>query len=202
MPEELRMEDYTPERVAERIGELRRHLRDELLPQAREHSESTFLVRFVEYLDRQAERLETSLTGPIDILALATRNLLEFFSLLNQIFINQQARDQFIGEMLLDLEDIRSRAEKMGIPKHMLEEDLPEWQDIPQKRLVVMRDKHDEYMFKLCSKCIHPSALSILAEHSTSGRFMFYFFGLNYLGRSYNFLVARVFNQIYISSIT
>jgi hypothetical protein len=196
MSEEIRMEDYSPERVAERISEMRRHLRDDLLPEARKHPESSLLVRFVEYLDRQAERFETSLTGPTDILALTTRNLLEFFSLLNQIFINQKTRDQFIGEMYVDAEEIRVRAEKMGIPKHMLEEDLPEWKEIPQKRLLVMRDKYDEYMFKLCSKCIHPSALSILAEHSMPGRFMFYFFGFNYLGRSYNFLVERVFYQL------
>jgi hypothetical protein len=193
---EFDISDYSPEKVTDKVRELRGHLREDLLPKARLHSESTFLVPFVEYLDLQAERFETYLLGPIDLLALATRNLLEFVSLLNQIFINQKTRDQFIGEMYVDAEEIRVRAEKMGIPKHMIEEDLPDWPDIPQKRLVVMRDRYDEYMFRLCSKCIHPSALSVLAKHCMPGRLMFYFFGFNYLGRSYNFLVQRMFDEL------
>jgi hypothetical protein len=196
MSDETHLADYTPEKLAERAREVRDHLRDDLLPGAEKHSESEFLVRFVRYLDRQAELFETSLTGPIEHLALSTRNLLEFRLLMNQVFSSQEARNIFIGEMCVDSEEVKVRAEKMGIPKHMLDDDLPEWPEIPKKHLIVMRDKYDEYMFKLCSKCIHPTAVAILGDHCTPGRFMFYFFGFNYLGQAYNFLVQRVFHQL------
>lgn len=196
MSDEIKLEDYTPERMGERVGELRNHLRDDLLPEAQKHAESSFLVPFVTYLDMQAQRLETSLIGPMDLLALAVRNLLEFWSLINQVFASQKARAEFIGEMYVDAEEIRVRAERMGIPRHMLSSEPPEWPEIPEKRTVVMRDKYDEYMFKLCSKHIHPSAVTILAERAMPGEFIFYFFAMNYLGRSYNFLVDRVFHEL------
>jgi hypothetical protein len=196
MSSEFDLNDHTTEKTTVRIRELRSHLRDELLPGARGHAQSDFLLPFVEYLDRQAERFETSLEGPEDLLALATRNLLEFLALLHKVFINRKTRAEFLGEMYVDAEEIRARAEKMGIPRHILEAEPPEWEDIPEKRLAIMRDKSDDYFFKLCSKYIHPSAVSILAPKALPGPLIFYVFGCNYLMRSYNFLVDRVFSGI------
>jgi hypothetical protein len=56
--------DFTVEKTADRIRELRSHLHEELSPGARGHLQSNFLTPFVEYLDRQAERFEASLSGP------------------------------------------------------------------------------------------------------------------------------------------
>jgi len=194
--QEFDIANFSAVRTAERIREFRSHLRDELLPGSRGHAQSTFLVPFVEYLDRQAERFEAYLDGPMDLLALVGRSLLEFFLLLNNVFTNQETRQLFVGEMYLDAEEIRTRIEKMGIPGHLLQTEPPEWDAIPNKRVLVMKDKFDDYFFKLCSKCVHPTALSILAPESLSGRFIFYYFALNYLARSYNFLVDRVFHEI------
>jgi hypothetical protein len=51
-------------------------------------------------------------------------------------------------------------------------------------------------------KFIHPSALSILAPQSLPGPFIFYFFGCNYLGRSYNFLSQRIFSDLDVGTAT
>jgi hypothetical protein len=88
MTPEFDMADFSAERTAQKIREIRAHIREELIPGAREHLEANFLVPFVEYRDRQAERFGNSIDGPDDHLALATRNLLEFVSLLNQVFTN------------------------------------------------------------------------------------------------------------------
>jgi hypothetical protein len=115
-------------------------------------------------------------------------------SLLNQVFTNVNTRAHFVGEMYVDSKEIRDRIEKMGVPGHMLQQEPPEWDAIPDRRVMVMRDRYDDYFFKLSSKFIHPSAISILAPQSLPGPFIFYFFGCNYLGRSYNFLSERIFS--------
>jgi len=194
--QEFAPSNYTRERTAERIRETRAHLRDELLPGASNHSQSTFLVPFVRYLDHQAQRFEESIGGATDHLALATRNLLEFLALLNHVFTNQRTRAEFVGEAFLDGNEISERLARMGIPGHLLDREPPEWNAIPAKRVVVMKDKFDDYFFKLCSKLIHPSAISIMCPDALPGPLVFHFFGLNYLGRSYNFLVNRVFEGI------
>jgi hypothetical protein len=80
MPPDFDMADFSAERTAEKIKEIRAHIREEPVPGAREHAESRFLVPFAEYLALRAERFEKSIEGPEDHLALATRNLLEFWS--------------------------------------------------------------------------------------------------------------------------
>jgi hypothetical protein len=196
MTPEFDMADFSAERTAEKVGEIRAHIAEELLPGARDHSESKFLVPFVAYLDRQAERFGASIAGPEEHLALATRNLLEFLSLLNQVFTNVSTRAHFVGEMYVDSKEIRDRLEKMGVPGHMLHQEPPAWDAIPERRVLVMKDKYDDYFFKLSSKFIHPSAVSILAPQALPGPFIFCFFGCNYLGRSYNFLSERIFSGL------
>jgi hypothetical protein len=112
--------NYTAEKTADRIRELRSHLHEELLPGARGHLQSNFLTPFVEYLDRQAERFEASLPGPLDVIAWTTRNLLEFCSLITQVFVNEESRAQFFGEVYVDSEEIKTRLENLGIPRHLL----------------------------------------------------------------------------------
>ena len=60
----------------------------------------------------------------------------------------------------------------------------------------MLKDSYDDYFFKLCSKYVHPSATWIFAPEAMPGPFIFYFSGLNYLNRSYNFLVDRVFKNL------
>lgn len=202
MPPDFDMADFSAERTAEKIKEIRAHIREELVPGAREHAESHFLVPFAEYLALRAERFEKSIEGPEDHLALATRNLLEFWSLINQVFTNVSTRAHFIGEMYVDSKEIRERVEKMGVPGHMLQQESPEWDAIPDRRVRVMKDEYDDYFFKLSSKFIHPSAVSILAPQSLPGPFVFYFFGCNYLSRSYNFLSQRIFSNLELGIVS
>jgi hypothetical protein len=194
MSAQFDIEKFSPENVATKIAELRQHLNDELLPGAKVCSDTDFVLPFVEYLASQADLFGGVLTGRMDLLALTCRNLLEFWGLLNEVFSSQESRANFIGEMYLDAEEVRTRVERMGIPKEMLNTDLPEWDTIPDKRVAGKRDEFDDYFFKLCSKCIHPTALSILAPGAQPGPFIFHFFGLNYLTRSYNFLSGKVFS--------
>jgi hypothetical protein len=196
LAKEFDIADYTADRAAEKVRELRSHLHETLLPGARAHAEGIFIVPFVEYLDRQAERFESSISGPLDLLAWTARNLLEFWSLISQVFVSAETRAYFFGETYLDVEEIRMRIEKMGIPKHMLSNEPPEWDAIPQKRILLFKDRYGDYFFKLCSKYVHPSATLILAPQAMPGAFIFYFFGWNYLTKSYNFLVDRVFKTL------
>jgi hypothetical protein len=188
--------DFTAEKTTERIRELRRHLHEELLPGSRGHLQGGFITPFVEYLDRQAERFEASLGGPLDVTAWRTRNLLEFWSLMTQVFVNQESRAYFFGEMFVDGDEIRSRLEKLGIPRHQMNDEPPAWDWVPDKRLTVLKNRYDDYVFKLCSKYIHPSATWIFAREAMPGPFIFHFSGLGYLNRSYNFVIDRVFKSI------
>jgi len=189
----ISLEDYTPEKVAVRIEEYRQHIRDELRPGTRGHPDESLVVAFIDYLDNQAKRFAETLIEPMDLLALTCRNLLELRYLVVEVFSTLESRNLFIGEMYLDSEEIRMRAQRMGIPEHMLNTEPPDWDTIPDKRFTIKRDVYDDYMFKLSSKCIHPTAVSILAPPAMPGTFIFYLFGLNCLGRSYNFLSTQVF---------
>jgi hypothetical protein len=186
-------DDYSVELTGAKIDEIRHHLQNELLPAARAQTQSLFLVPFVQYLDSRAERFKAFLGGPVDLIALVARNLLELSALMGQVFTNQSTRELFVGEMYVDAAEIRDRLERMGIPGKLLETEPTEWDAIPQKRVLLMKDLYDDYFFKLCSKAIHPSAISILAPDAMPGPLVFHVFGLHHLAKSYNLLATEVF---------
>lgn len=193
--------EYTPEMTLAKIIELRNHLRDDLMPQATEREDAVFVTRFVSYLDTLATRFEQCVNAPLDLLAFVARNLLEFSVLLPIVFESQNNKALFMNEAFrIDTRDLQTRldatfAEVGASPSHeALIEDL-EWLPHSNTRLAGRRDVFDSWFHKFCSKLIHPTAIMILAGEALtdpSKRGTLCFAGLQYMGKSYNFLAETV----------
>ena len=194
--------DYTPERTLARISEVRTHLREELLTEAEAHSDRVLVADFIRYLDTWAFHFGNQLSAPLEFLAFVSRNLLEFSLLLPVVFENAESRALFLNEALrLDVEDLKNRlssaftAMDATLPESSIE-DL-DWLPRSRARLSGKRDVFDAWFHKFCSKLMHPSAIMIVAPQALTDadkRLTFCFAGVQYLGRSYNFL-AKVLHH-------
>ena len=192
--------EYTPDRTATRITEIRNHLRDELLPGA--ETCSVFVADFIRYLDAWALHFQNQLSAPIEFLALVTRNLLEFALLLPVVFESAESRALFLNEAFrIDANDLTERSSKMfavvgaTLPRPSIEE--LDWLPHSTVRLVGKRDVFDAWVHKYCSKLMHPTAIMILVPDALTNpekRIILCFFGLRYLGLSYNFLSKVTFS--------
>lgn len=195
--------DFTPERALARIIELRAHLKDELLPEAEARSDSTLVAGFVRYLDVWALQFGNQVNGPLELLAFVARNLLEFNLLLQVVFETADGRALFLNEALrLDVKDLDERLSKLpSVVDATLSDNSVEdldWLPISKVRLVGKRDTFDAWFHKFCSKLIHPTAIMILAPQALTGpekRQTLCFAGVQYLGRSYNFLTKVIFDR-------
>jgi hypothetical protein len=187
--------DYTPDRALARIGELRIHLRDELLPAAEARSD-TLVADFIRYLDAWALHFENQLHAPLEFLAFVTRNVLEFALLMPVVFESTENRALFLNEGLrLDADDLRKRVSDMFIaidassPDSSIED--MDWLPRSKVRMSGKKDVFDAWLYKFCSKLMHPTAIMVLAPQALTDpekRLTLCFAGVQYLGRSYNFL--------------
>jgi hypothetical protein len=195
--------DYTPERTLARITEIRTHLREDLLTKAEAHSDKVLVADFIRYLDLWAAHFGDQLNAPLEFLAFVSRNLLEFSLLLPVVLENAESRSLFLNEALrLDVEDLRERLSKAFSE---IDAALPEspseglhWLPHSTARLSGKRDVFDAWFHKFCSKLMHPSAIMIVAPQALTDadkRLTFRFAGVQYLGRSYNFLAKVLLDR-------
>jgi hypothetical protein len=194
---------YTPEMTLSQIRELRQHLNDDLMPEATSR-EASFILRFLSYLDALATRFEQSVDAPLDLLAFVVRNLLEFSALLPVVFESENTKALFMNEAFrIDLLDLQARLDatftELGKEPSgggvVTEEEL-DWLPRSTTRLAGRRTAFDSWLHKFCSKLMHPTAIMIMAGEALSDpdkRITLCFSGLQYLGKSYNFLSETLF---------
>lgn len=195
--------DFTRQRTVDRIQEIRDHLKDELIPAAEKRADASFLLPFVQYLDAWASRLSDQVNEPLEFLALATRNLLEFSLLIPVVFDSADSRMKFLNEALrLDPGDLQERLSKVfseiGAQLPVSSVENIDWLPESYVRLTAKRDTVDAWLHKLCSKLMHPTAIMIMAPQAIADepkRITLCVAGLQYLGRCYNYLAEATFHS-------
>jgi hypothetical protein len=193
---------YTPEMTLAQIRELRDHIQKDLMPEAAQLDDGQFVALFVSYMDTLAARFEELVNAPLDLFAFVARNLLEFSVLLPVVFESKESETLFLNEAFrIDLQDLQTRLDvhfsEIGSQPLQRDEELDlDWLPPSKRRLVGTRTTFDSWFHKYCSKLMHPTAIMIVAGEALAGpekRVTLCFAGLNYLGRSYNFLSGTLF---------
>jgi hypothetical protein len=194
--------DFTPQRTLARVAELRDHIRDELLPAAHKCADRGLVTSCLRYLDTWACWFSERVEGPLEFLAFTTRNVLEFSLLLPVVFESAETRLNFCNEAFrLDTGDLQQRLLAMfreigaELPVPPAAEEL-DWLPESNARLAGKRDVFDAWVHKLCSKLMHPTGIMIIAPLAIADepkRTTLCFAGLQYLGKSYNYLAALTF---------
>ncbi len=151
-------DNYSTAEFREVIKECREVLAQTLAEDNRS-SQQIARVHILKYLDRQLARASKSIDvdEDADLMALVLRNLTELRFWANYVSESEENAAQFINEATIDSREIHEKLKAVApdeIP------DLPE--DIPGKRITVKRKgEREEFDFKLCSKLIHPSSLTL-----------------------------------------
>lgn len=177
-------------------------MKNDLIPEA-VRQDGQFVGRFLIYLDRLAAGFERNVDSPLDFLAFAVRNLLEFSSLLPVVFESESSKALFMNEAFrIDLRDLNTKVDAMfaavGHPEltnSLSEMDL-DWLPDSSTRLTGQRDVFDSWVHKFCSKLMHPTAVMIMAGEALADspkRVTLCVAGLQYLGKSYNILSDILF---------
>ena len=194
---------FEPDKTLAKIAEIEKRLDTEIKAAAMKREDAVFISPFVAYLGLWASRIAQYVDGPVDLLALAVRNLLEFSILLPVVFHDWDSKTLFINEVRLDSVDIQIRIEQLfseaGVNPPPPKNNWGELKDLlpdSDSRLKGKRDLHDSTIHEFCSKLMHPSALVILTAESVADppkRTVLRWAGLEYRERSYNFLANQVY---------
>jgi len=202
-PPDFDLAEFTPKKTLARISEIRTHLRDDLFPAVAEREDVAFITPFLAYLDSQAARFAEWVNAPLDLLAIVIRNLLEYSILLPVVFDTQENKTLFLNEAYLDLQDLDRKLtrifSKIGatVPRTS-DEERPDWLPFANDRLTGQRDPFDSWVYKFCSKIMHPTAIRVLAPDALLDppkRLTLCFVGLQYLGRCFNLLSDEVLSS-------
>lgn len=190
-------DDYTPEKTALRIAEMREHLREDLFTCLAGMYRGTVVRNFLVYFEVQAARFQDWVNAPLDLLAFVVRTLLEFWLVTQQVFKNDETALRFIDEMYIDNREILVKLAKISPEMNSaIGKELERALQFSGSHTEGVRDEFDAYFYKFSSKFIHPTALSIVGPkvlHSPEKRTTFCFVGLNYLGQIYNFFSEKIF---------
>lgn len=164
MPEIDLLAEYTVERVRTNARVYQQLLR--LPSPLADVTSAQGLVRehLRSYLDLQLERLHAWAEGPVDLLALVTRSLLELLFWTEYVLGAKQNAECFFAESRIDIAELVRKAISAfeAEAKEMFDETpggLAALLATKGKRVDgSKRGALDAYTFKLCSKYIHPSS--------------------------------------------
>ena len=142
------------------------------------------------YLDLQLERLHEWAEGPVDLLAMITRSLLELLFWVEYVLENKQNAERFLDEKRIDLAELVKKAIaafelEAGEIFNESPEGLAALLAVKGKRIDgSKRGALDAYTFKLCSKYIHPSSWLLIdlesRLNSEMNRKLFWMMSLRY----------------------
>lgn len=151
------------------------------------------------YFDLQMERLYDWAEGPVDLLALVTRSLLELLFWVEYVLTAKQNAERFFEESRIDLAElVRKAISAFEAEANNIFDETPEGLAsllaINGKRVDgSKRGDLDAYTFKLCSKYIHPSSwlLTDLENrlNSAMNRKLFWMMSLRYAANIATLLV-------------
>lgn len=190
MPEINLLTEYTAERVRTNTCVYRQLLRS--TPQLANGAPAQELARqhLRSYLDLQLERLHDWAEGPVDLLAMVTRSLMELLFWVEYVLESKQNAERFFEEQRIDLAELvrKAIAAFEAEAKEMFDETpegLAALLAIKGKRVdSSKRGELDAYTFKLCSKYIHPSSWLLVDMddrlNSEMSRKLFWMMSLRY----------------------
>jgi hypothetical protein len=182
--------EYTVERVRTNARVYQQLLRS--APLCADGATAQELVRrhLRSYLDVQLERLHDWAEGPVDLLALVTRSLLELLFWVEYVLENKQNAERFLEEHRIDLAELVKKAiSAFEVEAKEMFDESPEGLAallaVKGKRIDgSKRGALDAYTFKLCSKYIHPSSWLLIdlegRLNSEMNRKLFWMMSLRY----------------------
>lgn len=142
------------------------------------------------YLNLQLERLQEWVEGPVDLLALVTRGLLELLFWVEYVLESEENAERFLREHRVDLAELIKKAiSAFEAEASEMFDESPEGlsqllAENGRRISVTGRSALDAYTFKLSSKYIHPSSwlLTDLDSHlhSERNRKLFWMMSLRY----------------------
>lgn len=182
--------EYTVERVRTNAKVYRQLLRSSTGPAAIAPTQGLARQHLRSYLDLQLERLHDWAEGPVDLLAVVTRSLLELLFWVEYVLESKQNAERFLDEQRIDLAELVKKAIAAfeAEAKEMFNESpegLAALLAIKGKRIDgSKRGALDAYTFKLCSKYIHPSSWLLIdleiRLNSEMNRKLFWMMSLRY----------------------
>jgi hypothetical protein len=155
-------ENYSAEHFRFAIGECRKVIarvsaEDDSSDQQRAR------VRILRHLDRQLGRAVKWIEDEADLIAMVLRNLIELRFWAEYISTGPDETEKFLKEIDIDVQDLHAKMDR-AFPGAL--EPLP---PLPKGRRIDLTrgDDNEEYNFKLCSKLIHATALTINHPEAT-----------------------------------
>jgi hypothetical protein len=195
------LNEYTLERVKTNTCAYQQLLRT--APVAGEDATAIELAcdRLSSYLDLILERLHDWAGGPVDLLALVTRDLLELVFWVEYVLETEENAKRFLEEQRIDLAELVKKAVSAFEAEAggMFDESpagLSELLAEKGKRISATgRSALDAYTFKLCSKYIHPSSWLLMdlksRLNSEMNRKLFWMMSLRYAAHISALLVLK-----------
>ena len=113
------------------------------------------------YIDVQLSRMLVRKSLPVDLMALATRNLIEVALWCQFITTSKENLRQFDDEVMIDLVDLFRFVDPSSENYPSLEQRVKRLMVSGKFTLLEKTSKSDKFWFKICSKMIHPTAWSI-----------------------------------------
>jgi hypothetical protein len=120
-------------------------------------------IKILKYLDLQLACAARWIDDSADLMALVLRRLIELRFYSDYVGEGQPEASRFLAEADTDSKEVYELMRR-AFPDDMLIHDVPE----SEKRLTTKRQNaEEEVLFKLCSKFIHPSALTMYDLQAT-----------------------------------
>jgi len=182
--------EYAAERVRTNTRAYRQLITSSLQSSAQCEGQELAKQKLRFYLDLQLDRLHDWAEGPVDLLAMVTRSLLELLFWTEYILETRPNAQRFLEEQRIDLAELMKKAVlAFEAESEAIFDETPEG----FAELLALKGKRvdgskrgslDAYTFKLCSKYIHPSSW-LLAElderlNSEMNRKLFWMMSLRY----------------------
>jgi hypothetical protein len=184
------LEDYSVERVRRNSRLYQELLRKHSTDADTAATQEVVRQHLRKYLDLQLERLYDWAEGPVDLLALVTRSLLELLFWTEFVLEANQNAQRFFEEQRIDLSElVRKAVSAFEAETKAMFDETPEGLSallaVKGKRVEnSKRNDLDAYTFKLCSKYIHPSSWLLMdlkdRLNSDMNRKLFWMMSLRY----------------------
>ena len=176
-------QDYNPESLRYAITQCRNVIARVIADD--DHSNQHIArVRILRYLDFQLSRGAKWADDDTDLMAFVMRNVLELLAWANFVSASDENAATFLQETDVDSKELLTRFVKISEPDIVPDDLLKAVEAITSKRVSLRRaDDHEEFIWKFCSKLIHPTALMLgtTPEDIIKSRELHRFFGVAFI---------------------
>lgn len=156
--------DYSPQHFRFAAGECRKVIA-QLIAEDNSSDQQVARVHILRYLDLQLSRAIRWAEDEADLMAVVLRSQIELRSWAKFVSTGPKEAAAFLNEVNIDIQDLYLKMD-MAFPGAL--QPLPA--QVIGKRIELERSGDKEkYDFKLCSKLIHPTALTLIHPETTTG---------------------------------